>query len=63
MLARDHQAVSQVDPTDEVEDEVTLAEYEAEGGISHEAVMAWVRSWGTRDELPPPQTGDYTGGR
>jgi predicted transcriptional regulator len=31
----------------------------AEGRIiSHEAMMAWLRSWGTLEESPPPQAGD-----
>jgi len=25
--------------------------------ISHEAVMAWLRSWGTANELPRPKCG------
>ena len=24
-------------------------------GHSHEQIMRWVRSWGTKDELPPPE--------
>ena len=39
-------------------DKAALAEYEAKGGISHQAVMAWVESWGTEGELPPPSIGD-----
>ncbi len=26
--------------------------------ISHKAMKAWLLSWGTREELPPPQIGD-----
>jgi predicted transcriptional regulator len=26
--------------------------------ISHEAMKAWLLSWGTSDELKPPQVGD-----
>jgi predicted transcriptional regulator len=26
--------------------------------ISHGAVRAWLRSWGTADELPTPRVGD-----
>jgi hypothetical protein len=26
--------------------------------VSNEAVMSWIKSWGTPDELPPPQCGD-----
>jgi predicted transcriptional regulator len=43
---------------DEAEDDEAIAEYEAKGGISHQAIMAWVESWGTPNELPPPQIGD-----
>jgi len=25
--------------------------------ISNEAMMRWLRSWGTQDELPPPECG------
>jgi predicted transcriptional regulator len=25
-----------------------------EPGVAHDRVVAWVRSWGTDDELPPP---------
>ena len=43
---------------DEAADEEALAEYEAKGGISHQAMMAWVETWGTDGELPPPNIGD-----
>jgi predicted transcriptional regulator len=43
---------------DEAEDDEAMAEYEAKGGISHEAIIAWVESWGTPNELPRPQIGD-----
>jgi predicted transcriptional regulator len=26
--------------------------------ISHEAMVRWLRSWGTPDELPPPECGE-----
>jgi predicted transcriptional regulator len=26
--------------------------------ISHEAMVRWLRSWGTPDELPPPKCGE-----
>jgi predicted transcriptional regulator len=39
-------------------DDEAMAEYEATGGISYEAVMAWIRSWGTDAELPRPKIGD-----
>ncbi len=38
------------------EDARRLAEYRRTGeGIPLEAVEAWVRSWGTANELPPPK--------
>ena len=43
---------------DATADDAALAEYEAKGGISHQAVMAWVDSWGTKGELTPPNIGD-----
>ena len=39
-------------------DDEAMAEYEAKGGISHQAIVDWVRSWGTEDELSPPNVGD-----
>jgi len=30
------------------------ADFEAGRVISHEAVMRWIKSWGSPDELPPP---------
>lgn len=35
-----------------------LADIEAGRVISHQAVKTWLLSWGTPDELPPPQVGD-----
>jgi predicted transcriptional regulator len=43
---------------DDAADEDAIAEYNAKGGISHAAIMAWVGSWGTKDERPPPEIGD-----
>ncbi|CAN1490761.1 COG3905 Predicted transcriptional regulator [Caulobacteraceae bacterium] len=34
------------------------ADFAAGRFISHEAVMRWVKSWGTPDELPPPECGE-----
>ncbi|MCC6736551.1 MAG: CopG family transcriptional regulator [Bauldia sp.] len=34
-----------------------LASIERGEVISHEAVKAWLASWGTADELPPPKVG------
>jgi predicted transcriptional regulator len=35
-----------------------LADIEAGRTVPHEKVVAWVRSWGTENELPPPKCGD-----
>jgi predicted transcriptional regulator len=43
---------------DQAADDEAMAEYEAKGGISHEAMRAWILSWGTPHELPRPQIGD-----
>ena len=50
------------DEIDEAAKERALPEAEravAEGRvISHEAMRRWLLSWGTPDELPPPQCGE-----
>ena len=50
---------------DEVDEEAErLADERAEADIaagrviSHEAMMRWIKSWGTPDELPPPKCGE-----
>lgn len=35
-----------------------LADIDAGRTISHDAMKAWLLSWGTPDELPPPRVGD-----
>lgn len=35
-----------------------LDDLDAGRTISGEAVLAWIRSWGTENELPPPECGD-----
>jgi predicted transcriptional regulator len=35
-----------------------LADLEAGRVIGHKAMKAWLLSWGTPDELPPPKVGD-----
>jgi predicted transcriptional regulator len=35
-----------------------LADIEAGRVISHDAMKAWLLSWGTSGETPPPQIGD-----
>lgn len=50
------------DEADDAADEAAMAEGEADIAagrvISHKAMKAWLLSWGTADELPPPQVGD-----
>ena len=50
------------DETDEdaedAADAEALADVEAGRLISHEAMRAWLLSWGTPDKLPPPSIGD-----
>jgi predicted transcriptional regulator len=36
-------------------DEEAMADLEAGRKISHEAMVRWLRSWGTENELPPPE--------
>lgn len=35
-----------------------MADMDAGRFITHEAVVRWLKSWGTADELPPPKCGD-----
>ena len=49
------------DPDAEAEaaaDAEGLADIEAGRVVSGEAVKRWLLSWGTADELPPPNIGD-----
>lgn len=50
------------DEIGEDEEERLIAEADADIAagrvISHEAVMRWIKSWGTPGELPPPQCGE-----
>ena len=50
------------DDPDEAADEAAMAQGEADIAagrvISHEAMKAWLLSWGTPNELPPPKVGD-----
>jgi predicted transcriptional regulator len=49
----------EIDPDAEAAaDAEGLADIEAGRIISHEAMKAWLLSWGTPDELPPPRVGD-----
>ena len=57
MLAR-QPSPAEIEAADEAADDEAMAEYEAKGGISHEAMRAWILSWGTGAELPHPKIGD-----
>jgi predicted transcriptional regulator len=50
------------DDIDEAEDTAAIAEARAEIAagqyVSHEATKAWLLSWGSPNELPPPKTGE-----
>jgi len=35
-----------------------MADMDAGRFITHEAVVRWLKSWGTENELPPPKCGD-----
>jgi predicted transcriptional regulator len=35
-----------------------IADVDADRVVSHEAMKAWLLSWGTPEETPPPETGD-----
>ncbi|QJE71875.1 CopG family transcriptional regulator [Aerophototrophica crusticola] len=43
------------DPTDAALTEEALAELDSGMGIPLADIKAWVESWGTDDELPPPE--------
>lgn len=43
---------------DEAADAEGIADLEAGRVISHEAMKAWLLSWGTPNKLPAPQVGD-----
>jgi len=50
------------DEVDQAFEDAADAEAEADIAagrvISHEAMKAWLLSWGTPNELPPPEIGD-----
>lgn len=35
-----------------------MADIDAGRFMTHEAVVRWLKSWGTDNELPPPKCGD-----
>jgi predicted transcriptional regulator len=49
-------------PAEASDEERALLEAEANFAagriVSHEAMMRWLKSWGTSGELPPPADGD-----
>ena len=60
--AADFEFFDEIDEDLDEDDERAIAEAEQailEGRVfSHEAIMRWVRSWGTENELPPPECGE-----
>ncbi len=43
---------------DEAADAEGIADLDAGRVISHDAMKAWLLSWGTPNKLPPPEVGD-----
>ena len=39
-------------------DQKAMADIDAGRFVTHEAVVRWLKSWGTDNELPPPKCGD-----
>ena len=58
MLAREPSLFDETEAEAEAADAEGLADIEAGRVIGHEAMKAWLLSWGTPDELPPPNVGD-----
>ncbi len=58
MLARELSPEEIEAAADAAADDEAMADYEAGRFISHEAMRAWILSWGTPDELPRPEIGD-----
>ncbi|MGK6318125.1 hypothetical protein [Sphingomonas sp. DT-204] len=52
--------LQEVGPDDELDggERQAIAELDAGRFVSHEAVMRWLESWGTDNELPPPKCGE-----
>jgi predicted transcriptional regulator len=46
------------DDDDEAEVRRVMADMDGGKFVSHEAVARWLKSWGTDNELPPPECGD-----
>ena len=59
MLAREPALFDEIDPDAEAAADAQADADEAAGRtISHEAMKAWLLSWGTLNELPRPKVGD-----
>jgi predicted transcriptional regulator len=59
MLARDRSIFDDIDQEAEAAaDARAEADFSAGRVISHKAMKAWLLSWGTPGELPPPEVGD-----
>ena len=49
---------SEAAAADDAADKESMADYRAGRVVSHTAIMAWVKSWGTDAELLRPEIGD-----
>jgi predicted transcriptional regulator len=58
MLTREPSLFEETEAEAAAADAEGLADVEAGRVISHEAMKAWLLSWGKPDELPPPEIGD-----
>lgn len=58
MLAREPSPLELDAEAEATADAEAEADYQAGRVISHEAMRAWILSWGTPDELPSPKVGD-----
>lgn len=62
VVASPDQEISIFEEVDQASEDAADAEAEADIAagrvISHDAMRHWLLSWGTANELPPPQVGD-----
>lgn len=58
MLAHEPSPLEMDAEAEALADAESEADYKAGRVISHEAMRAWILSWGTPDELSAPKVGD-----
>jgi predicted transcriptional regulator len=58
MLMREPMLFDETESEASAADSEGIADIEAGRVISHEAMKAWLLSWGKPGELPPPEVGD-----